>query len=225
MSAMKTAASLAVLILTICSAAMTRASDRTKHVDANGYKFTYVEAGKGEPVILVHGALADYRSAGEVAERLAKRFRVIRYSRRYHYPDKPAQVGDYSPDVHARDLVALIRALHLTRVHLVGHSYGGVVAILAAASAPDLIRTVTLEEPTLMSLIDGTDLMEQQKKERAALMADVRQKFSAGEANRGADEFLDWVRGNDGRFPSTSEQKQMAYDNETTLLPMSAGPG
>jgi len=203
---------------------MTRAAERTKHVNANGYTFTYVEAGKGEPVILVHGALADYRSAGEVAERLATRFRVIRYSRRYHYPDKPAQISDYSPDVHARDLVALISALHLDRVHLVGHSYGGVVAMLAAASAPDLIRTVTPEEPALMSLIDGTDLMEQQKKERATVMADIRQKFSAGEPNRAADEFIDWVRGNDGRFPSPSELKQVAYDNETTLLPMSAGP-
>ncbi len=223
MSGMKTTTSLALLILTICSLAMTRASERTKHVNANGYTFTYVEAGKGEPVLLVHGALADYRSAGAVAERLATRFRVIRYSRRYHFPDRPAQVSDYSPDLHARDLVALIRALHLDRVHLVGHSYGGVVALLAAASAPDLIRTVTVEEPVLMSLIDGTDLMEQQKKERATVMADIRQKFSAGEPNRAADEFLDWVRGNDGRFPSPSEQKQIAYDNETTLLPMSAG--
>ena len=224
MSAMKNAACLALLMLTICSPAMTRASERTKHVNANGYTFTYVEAGKGEPVILVHGALADYRSAGEVAERLATRFRVIRYSRRYHYPDKPAQISDYSPDVHARDLVALIRALHLDRVHLVGHSYGGVVAMLAAASAPDLIRTVTLEEPALMSFISGTDVMEQQKKARATVVADIRQKFNAGEPNPAADEFIDWVRGNDGRFPSPSEQKQMAYDNETTLLPMLDGP-
>ena len=108
---MKTAVPLALLILTICSPAVTKAAERTKHVNANGYTFTYVEAGKGEPVILVHGALADYRSAEEMAERLATRFRVIRYSLRYHYPDQSA-ISDYSPDLHARDLLAFIQALH-----------------------------------------------------------------------------------------------------------------
>jgi len=195
------------------------AAEHTKHVDANGYTFTYVEAGKGEPVIVVHGALADYRSEAEVAERLATRFHVIRYSRRYHYPDKPTNISDYSPDVHARDLVAIIRALNLGPVHLVGHSYGGMVALLAANSAPDLIRTVTLEEPFPLPSFASTD--PTLHKERATLVADLREKVSAGKSNAAVDEMLGWVRGNDGRLgDSPVQQREMGYENEATLLPM-----
>ena len=83
---------------------------------ANGTQFEYIEQGQGEPVILVHGALGDYRTSPLQVESFAKRYRVFAYSRRYHYPNPWVGDGqDYSPLLHAEDLAALITSLGLGR--------------------------------------------------------------------------------------------------------------
>lgn len=136
-------------------AAAQAASDSTiRSILANGYRFGYVEAGRGTPLVLVHGALTDYRFWWGQLESLAGTARVIAYSRRYHHPnpwrpDDPA----YGFEGHAFDLVALVRALDLDRPVLVGHSWGGMVALEAALREPGLFRALILAEPLADSLI------------------------------------------------------------------------
>jgi pimeloyl-ACP methyl ester carboxylesterase len=62
----------------------------------------------------------------------AARYHVVAYSMRYHYPNAWTE-GQYSYQV-----VALFQALNLGPVHLVGHSYGGVVAAFVAKEHPEL---------------------------------------------------------------------------------------
>src|SRR5258707_1404089 len=74
-------------------------------------------------------------------------------SRRYNYPnDNPARTG-YSAVVDADDLAALIHALHLGKVVVIGHSYGALTALFLAAKHPELISALVLAEPPAISLL------------------------------------------------------------------------
>ncbi len=92
-------------------------------IDVNGTRLSYIDEGQGDPVVLVHGSISDYRMwAGQVPV-YSQRHRVVAYSRRYHYPHPPPPGGArWSAALHADDLAALIAALGLERPHLVGAS-------------------------------------------------------------------------------------------------------
>jgi non-heme chloroperoxidase len=130
---------------------------KTKEVRVNELTFHYIESGQGTPVLLVHGTLEDYRTWDGQLEALSKGYRLITYSRRYHYPNEWIKDStDFSITIHARDLAALIKALNLPPVHLIGHSYGGSIAFLVARDHPEVIRSLTLAEPSLVPLLKTT---------------------------------------------------------------------
>jgi pimeloyl-ACP methyl ester carboxylesterase len=55
-------------------------------------------------------------------------------------------------EVHVRDLVALIEEQELGPVHLLGNSSGAFVSLLVADQRPDLVRSLSLEEPPVVSM-------------------------------------------------------------------------
>ncbi|WP_051062506.1 alpha/beta fold hydrolase [Ilumatobacter nonamiensis] len=111
------------------------------------------EAGGGDPVVLVHGSASDARTWTGQIEPLAERFRVVTYSRRSHWPNEPAPDGaTYSMSEHVEDLAALVRSLDIGPAHVVGHSYGGVVALTTAIRHPSLVRSLVLIEPPVIAL-------------------------------------------------------------------------
>ena len=114
----------------------------------------YQEAGTGETVIFIHGAQEDYRVFMPQLDALKEDFHVISYSRRYNYPNSnDYQKGDsYNPYTEAEDLASLISSLKVTRVNLIGHSYGGLIAISYAHKNPDKVNSLTLSEPPLLRL-------------------------------------------------------------------------
>jgi len=130
---------------------------KTKEVRVNDLTLHYIELGQGTPVLLVHGTLEDYRTWDGQLEALSKGYRLISYSRRYHYPNEwPKDSTDFSVTIHARDLAAFIKALNLPPVHLIGHSYGAYIAFLVARDHPEVIRSLTLGEPPVMPLLKTT---------------------------------------------------------------------
>lgn len=117
-----------------------------KTVEVNGYDMAYQETGSGIPFVLIHGAGTDYRTWDAQAPVFSKAYRTIAVSLRHHYPEKWNGVGDdFSVGQHASDVVALIRELNLGKVHLLGHSRGGSVALTVA-------RGVNSSVPTSRSL-------------------------------------------------------------------------
>jgi pimeloyl-ACP methyl ester carboxylesterase len=112
----------------------------------------YIKQGQGPTLVLVHGTLIDFRYWTEQMDPFAERSRVIAVSLRHHYPN-PSTDGqsDSGLRVHAADIAALIRTLAGPPVHLVGHSYGGFVALLVARDHPGLVRSLVLEEPALLN--------------------------------------------------------------------------
>src|SRR5688572_13285774 len=121
-------------------------------VTINGAVLEYQDHGGGDPVVLVHGSASDYRSWNAQMP-LSGRFRVISYSRRFHWPNEPIREGyDYSMTQHVADLGALLAALSAAPAHLVGHSYGAFVCLLLALREPHLVQTLVLAEPPVVTL-------------------------------------------------------------------------
>ena len=115
----------------------------------------YIVVGRGEPVVLVHGGLEDYRAWSAQLAPLASHYRALAYSRRYNFPNRnEISSTSYSAQVDADDLAMLIERLHLGRVHLVGHSYGGLAALLFSTEHPELVRTLTLSEAPVFPWVE-----------------------------------------------------------------------
>jgi len=126
-------------------------------VRVRGTDLRFVERGTGIPVVFVHGSLGTLESWGPQIEAFATRFRVIAYSRRYHWPNAAQPDGqEYTLSLHADDLIGLIEALGLERVHLVGSSYGAYVALLVTLRRPDLVRSLVLAEPPILPWLGRT---------------------------------------------------------------------
>jgi pimeloyl-ACP methyl ester carboxylesterase len=99
---------------------------------------------EGPPVVLVHGSLSSAAAAFGEQQVLADRYRLIAPYRRGYSPSPGTDRID--PDRDARDIVELVGA----GAHLVGTSMGGVVAMRAAALAPDKVWSLTVIEPPAM---------------------------------------------------------------------------
>ncbi len=122
-------------------------------ISVNNYEFDCAEAGQGNPVVLVHGSVSDQRTWAAQHDVFAERYRVITYSRRYHWPNVPIADGaDYAMLEHVDDLRGVIESLNAEPVHLVGHSYGGFLCLLLAIQSPESVRTLTLAEPPVLPL-------------------------------------------------------------------------
>jgi len=112
---------------------------------ANGTTIRVAAMGEGEPVILVHGTTANAEGWALVAPELATDFRVITYDRRGR--GQSGDTPDYSFEGEADDLLTVL-ARAGAPAHLVGHSFGARVAMLAAQLSAD-IATLVLYEPPL----------------------------------------------------------------------------
>lgn len=101
----------------------------------------------GPLVVLVHGSMDRAAGFAKVVRRLHD-CRVITYDRRGygHSRVRDEDPARLSMDAHARDLLDVIDNRPVT---VVGHSLGGVLALMAAARRPDLVRSVAVYEPPL----------------------------------------------------------------------------
>jgi 3-oxoadipate enol-lactonase len=124
-------------------------------IQLDDVRFHYQQRGRGPDVILIHAVtsnLSVWMFSG-LMEALAKDFRVTAYDQRGHgASDAPAN-GYTSADL-AEDLRALYRALRLDSALLVGHSFGGVVAMHTASLYPELVRGIILSDPFFPGLAD-----------------------------------------------------------------------
>jgi len=107
---------------------------------------------RGDPTVLVHGSLTDSSSWARVLPGLARGVSALAYDRRGYGRSTP---GPRSTPVRtdAEDLAALLETTDFYPVHLVGHSYGAVVATCLAAERPELVRSLSLHEPPYFGLL------------------------------------------------------------------------
>lgn len=154
-----------------------------KTVEVNGYPMAYVEAGSGPVLLVVHGAWIDHRLFNGVVAQLSGAYRVIVPSLRHYWPEPWDGTGDdFSYSQHANDLAAFVRALGLGKVHLLGHSRGGGVALTVALRNPEFVRSLVLAEPAhLDALLPDPSVAVMRRETNKRFGAMIRASLQAGE--------------------------------------------
>jgi pimeloyl-ACP methyl ester carboxylesterase len=186
-----------------------------RRVDIQGTDLTYVDAGHGDPIIFVHGGLQDYRYWDGHVGAFAKRYRAIAYSRRNHFPNAVSGdgVADIAGDIHGDDLAAFIKALGLSRPHIVGHSSGALAALFFAAKYPGVARTLVLNEPPAFSVLLAAAGGRELVKETADRFAAGRDAFRNRDVARAMPLWIDAM----GGPPCGRQSGQRAHDRSRGL--------
>jgi pimeloyl-ACP methyl ester carboxylesterase len=202
-------------------------SPQTRQLHVNGVDLSYLDQGTGTPVVFVHGSFLDFRFWEPQRQAIAQQYRFIAYTSRYHGTAPWPDAGqNYSVATHAADLAAFIRELNVGPVHLVGHSYGGVLATLVAVEHPELLRSLTLAEPAIGTLL--TDMPEGKLAldDRLKVLAAAREVVKAGDAVQATKLFFEWVNNQGaGAFDKQPEAvRQIILDNARTVPLALAAP-
>jgi len=194
----------------------------------NGYPLAVETAGAGAPLILIHGALSDYRNWQPQMAEFSKHFRVYAPSLRHCWPERWDGVGDgYSIPQHVADIVTFLAQLGEEKVCLVGHSRGGDVALQVAAAQPQRIERLVLAEPVPGRL--DPDLAPQdphaQDRPRSPIIAKAVQLIKSGDIEAGVQTFVEFSGGPGAWQKRSPERQGIARDNAYTLLGLASPPG
>lgn len=118
---------------------------------AAGLQYEVAGPDDGEPVLFVHAGIATAFRPLMTHPVLVERHRLVRYHRR-GYAGSDRLGGDMSIGAHAEDALRLLDHLGIESAHVVGHSGSGVIALQLALDAPEVVRSLVLEEPALHSI-------------------------------------------------------------------------
>lgn len=121
-------------------------------IAANGIQISYLQAGKGRDVVMVHGLAANLSFWWwTVVPFIARTHRVTVYDLRGHGHSSMPSTG-YTTDVMADDLLCLLDALGMETVHLVGHSLGGAISLACALKTPERVDSLALADCRIQAL-------------------------------------------------------------------------
>ena len=112
-------------------------------VNAGTIKTTYLSAGQGDPVILLHGNISYGISWFPVIGPLSSRFRVIAPDV-VGYGESDKHPASYDDHYYCSWLSDLMDALGLQRAHIVGHSQGGAIALHYALDYPERVEKLVI---------------------------------------------------------------------------------
>lgn len=188
----------------------------------NGVELACEERGEGELLVLVHGALGDFRSWEALVDELAAHYRVIAYSRRSHYPNLPGANGaSYTIEAHAADLIAVLE--QRGPAHLVGHSYGAAVCAIVAWQRPDLAPALVLAEPSLLSLLMSNPAYAQALARAIAVTPAVVEQLRQRKPVGALRQYLEIILGPRGFERLPPRARAVMIENLHTLEPMLTG--
>lgn len=121
---------------------------QSRVVDVNGIKMYYLVAGKGDPVVLLHGFAETSHMWRPLIAELAKNHEVIAPDLR-GFGSTSAPEGGYTKKEMAQDVHALVKSLGYSKIRLAGHDIGLMVAYAYAAQYPDEVERLVLMEAFL----------------------------------------------------------------------------
>jgi len=135
--------------------------------DNNGVRIHYEVEGDGQPLVLIHGFLADleyWRLLGYI-EALKSSYRVISIDMRGHgQSDKPHEPKAYGETQRVGDILAVLDAEGVQKAHVWGYSMGGIVGFLLAFHAPGRVASLitggiaarsTASQPGTVKLVEA----------------------------------------------------------------------
>jgi pimeloyl-ACP methyl ester carboxylesterase len=180
------------------------------NVAVNGVDLSYEIAGSGPPVVLVHGSSVDRTTWGEVVAELAPAYRVLTYDRRGHGRSVPAGSGA-GIETDVSDLAGLLGATDFAPCHVVGSSWGALIALRLAAMHPDLVRSLAVHEPPLIfSLVEDLEQLPVLE-ELLRIGGEILEQVEQGDVPGGARRFVDELALGSGGWKSLSEEQREVF--------------
>ncbi len=150
----------------------------------------FVDEGRGEPVVLLHSSGSSAAQWRALIERLSRAFRVLAPDLYGYAAHAPFTLEDEARIVHA-----LLERCD-EPVHLVGHSYGGAVALHVARERGDLVRSLVVIEPVAFHLLrDGDEADYGALAEVAGIAGAVQRSLDRGDYEGGFGRFVDYWSG------------------------------
>ena len=174
-----------------------------------GMSIEVSQQGRGDPVVLLHCSGSSGAQWRSLAAKLGKRYHVAA-------PDLLGYGGSSSWTASRAQFclaqeAAIVRSLigRLGRpAHLVGHSYGGAVALHIARTRPDLLKSLTLVEPSAFHLLRGGDAIDAAAlREIMNVAAEVDVALACGDAVGGFGRFVDYWSGPGSWAGMTAEKR------------------
>jgi pimeloyl-ACP methyl ester carboxylesterase len=123
-------------------------------IDLRASDLDVEQLGSGPTVVLVHGSIVDARRTWRHQLELAERWTLCIPNRPGFAASRPLARGDFELEA------PLIAELLGEGAHLVGHSYGAVIALCAAALRPEAVRSLTVSEPGSMRVAAGNPAVD-----------------------------------------------------------------
>ncbi|CAM5771713.1 alpha/beta hydrolase [Labrys miyagiensis] len=117
------------------------AGEKSGYAEVNGIRLYYAAIGKGSPVVLLHGGLANSDYWGLQVKALASRHEVVVVDSRGHGRSS-RDTRPYGYDLMADDVVALLDHLKIRRADIVGWSDGGILGLDLAIRHPDRVGKI-----------------------------------------------------------------------------------
>ena len=148
--------------------------------------------GEGPPVLFIHGSVVGASLTWRRQRELAERWSLILPNRPGFGKSTPLEHNDF--EVEAPMFAELLG----DGAHLVGHSYGGVIALLVAARRPDAVRSLTVSEPGSLRLAEGVPEVDE-------MIANGERLFRDPEAIP-SDDFLRMFRWGAGSAHTTPDE-------------------
>jgi pimeloyl-ACP methyl ester carboxylesterase len=142
-------------------------------------------------------------------ERLAPRYRVIAADL---YGSGKTAAWPHDAPMSMDDEVALLRPVFEAagdRFHLIGHSYGGGIALKAALKYPSRLISLVLYEPVFFSLLRADAPQSEAVREITSVRDDTTRLIDAGKLEAAAERFIDYWMGK-GAWAATPEQRRPA---------------
>ena len=191
-------------------------------VEAANATFPYSEMGEGKPILFIHGALGDQRVWEGIRDKAAAKHRFLALTLRHYGSGNWPDDKPYSRDVHEADQIAVLQAWN-EPMHLVGYSYSGPIVLRAAIEVPDLVKSVTIYEPTFPSIIGGTPEGDAAIEQWYDGFADTGAAAQAGDLKEATREAIEYVFGwEEGGFEVLPESVRVQMLENAHTLPLDA---
>lgn len=167
------------------------------------------EVGHGPAVVCIHASASSSAQWRPLMDRLADRYRILA-SDLYGSGKSPSWPA--VRPLSLADEVALLGPGLATageRYHLVGHSYGGAVALAAACAAPERVASLILFEPVLFSILLAEDPTQPAAREIVAVRDDTVAALEHGDPHASGARFVDYWMGR-GTWAAMPESRREA---------------
>jgi pimeloyl-ACP methyl ester carboxylesterase len=168
--------------------------DQGKVAELPGRAF-FRETGRGAAVVCIHSSASSSAQWRPLMDRFADHYRTLAVDL---YGSGKSPMWPADRPLSLADEVAMLGPVFAAageRFHLVGHSYGGGVALQAALAAPGRVKSLVLFEPVLFSVLIAEDPIQPAAREIAAVRDDTVAALERGNPHASGARFVDYWMG------------------------------